>query len=260
MAGLHDVDETTPGGSESPTLGDNELRNLKSKIKEFADIEHNLDGAHEILTGSFTQRPAAGHPGRPFILTVAGVAEEIQYDTGSAWKTITRNQIIDEGTDDLAIHKAATTIDHPDGSVKENKIAVGNIKRKHLDGSTSNASIAALVNGSSADTLHNHAALGVADGSITEAKLADSAVSGNKIKKSIASSGAVGLTSLTTWVIPIGVYNMITTGAVVSLQLNVSGTWYTSIANFAGFVISDGINVRLYNASLDTANIYYHKF
>lgn len=157
MAGLDDINPTNPAGNETPTLGDNRIRALAAKIIEAFGIEHALAGEHTFLVGSAAQRPAAGHEGRFFILTAAGVAVELQYDTGSAWVNITSNQTTTGQSEDLAAHIAANPIDHPDDSVTSAKILAGNILAKHLDAASGNASIAALVDGSNADALHIHA-------------------------------------------------------------------------------------------------------
>lgn len=157
MAGLDDINPTDPAGTETPTLGDNRIRALAAKTIEAFALEHALAGEHTFLIGSAAQRPAAGHAGRFFILTAAGVAVELQYDTGSAWVTLTSNQAIIDQDGDLATHIAANPIDHPDDSVTAAKILAGAILAKHLDATSGNASIAALVNGSNADAFHVHA-------------------------------------------------------------------------------------------------------
>lgn len=102
MAGLNDVDETTPAGTASAKEGDNQLRALKAKLKEFAGVEHHYDGAHKIPSGSAAVRPAAGKAGRLYILETPSLEDELQRDTGSAWETITRNQDVIELVDHIA--------------------------------------------------------------------------------------------------------------------------------------------------------------
>jgi hypothetical protein len=157
MAGLDDINPNDPAGNETPTLGDNRIRALAAKIIEAFEVEHNLAGPHTILVGSSAQRPAAGYAGRIYILTAAGVAVELQYDTGSAWVSLTSNQTIIDYAAGLAVHIAASPIDHPNGSVTQIKIAPSAILKKHLDGSGDNTTLENLVNGGNADTFHVHA-------------------------------------------------------------------------------------------------------
>ena len=157
MAGLDDINPNDPAGTESPTLGDNRIRALAAKLIEAFEVEHALAGPHAILVGSSAQRPAAGYAGRFFILTAAGVAVELQYDTGSTWVFLTSNQAVIDYVSGLVAHIAANPIDHPNGSVTQIKIAQGAILKKHLDGSGDNTTLENLVNGGNADFLHVHA-------------------------------------------------------------------------------------------------------
>ncbi|MCK4786539.1 MAG: hypothetical protein KAV87_22460 [Desulfobacteraceae bacterium] len=154
--GLGDLDPTTPAGNSLLSLGDDAIRIITAKLIEFAAIEHALTGEHTFGVGPVSSRPAAGFKGRVYILTVASVAAELQYDTGAAWVTITSNQAVINYATGLASHINATTIDHPDGSVTNAKIIAGAILKRHLMGGTSADSIAALVNGGNADLLHSH--------------------------------------------------------------------------------------------------------
>jgi hypothetical protein len=156
MSGLNDLNVNYPAASQTPTLGDDYIRALTAKLKEWAAIEHSLAGPHTLLHGVLASRPAYGNSGRIYILEVAGVAREIQMDTGSAWVTLTSNQTLVTYVADLATHIAASPIDHPSSSVTSAKIAWGAILAKHLDSSGSASSIAALVNGGDADALHEH--------------------------------------------------------------------------------------------------------
>jgi hypothetical protein len=157
MAALNDISASDPAGTETPTLGDNRIRAVVAKLKEWAAIEHNLAGPHTILVGSLANRPAAGYTGRFYILTTTGLSTELQYDTGAAWVTLTSLGNITSLVANLATHIAANPVDHPTASVTSAKIADGNIKKRHLDGGTDNTSIAALVEAGSADALHGHA-------------------------------------------------------------------------------------------------------
>lgn len=156
MAGLEDLNPASPDGKDLLSGGDNAIRLIIAKLIEFAEVEHALTGEHMFGSGSIAQRPAAGFSGRLYILIVAGVAAELQYDDGSDWITLTSNQTLIDYASSLATHATASVLDHPDGSVTLAKIAAGSIVKKHLMGGLSIASIAALVDGSNADSLHVH--------------------------------------------------------------------------------------------------------
>ena len=156
MAGLDDINPNDPAGTETPTLGDNRIRALAAKTIEAVDVEHSLAGPHAFLVGSAAQRPAAGYAGRLYILAAAGVAVELQYDTGATWINLTSNQTSEDVVADLAAHIAANPIDHPDESITHIKIAQGAILKKHLDSSGDTTALELLVNGENADPLHIH--------------------------------------------------------------------------------------------------------
>ena len=177
MAGLDDLNPNTPLGLATPTEGDNELRAIKSKVREFAGVEHALDGKHKFPVVAVL--PAFGTAGRLVVKTTIGVADELWYDTGTAWVKITSNQDVITYTSSFGLltHKTANPIDHPDNSITYLKILAGEIRHKHLGGGTSDASIAALVNALNADALHTHSTAGIEDGSITLEKLSVAAIS-----------------------------------------------------------------------------------
>jgi hypothetical protein len=158
MAGLDDLSSANPPGTETPTSGDDRIRALTAKLIYFANIAHHLAGEHKFARGPLASRPAAGHSGDFYILEVSGLLAALQYDTGTAWVTLTSLNEIGDVISDLATHIAANPIDHPDASVTATKILQGAILKKHLEGggSTDTASIAALVNAGSADALHHH--------------------------------------------------------------------------------------------------------
>jgi len=156
MAGLDDLDVNQPAGLETPTFGDNRIRAIIAKLKEWAVIEHSLAGPHAILSGDISSRPAAGNVGRFYVLAVPGISKEIQRDTGTAWETITSNENLLEVIVGLAAHIASTTLDHPTGSVTSAKIGLGAVLAYHLNSGLAGTSIAALVSAGSADALHTH--------------------------------------------------------------------------------------------------------
>jgi hypothetical protein len=175
MAGLNDLIATNPPGTETPTLGDDRIRALTAKLIEWAAIEHSLAGPHTFLHGVLSSRPAYGNSGRIYILEVAGVAREIQMDTGAAWVSITSNQALVAVIAGLAAHLIASPLDHPSSSVTSAKIAAGAILKNHLASGLAATTIAALVSGGSADALHTHPAYDyvATPGLITPAGLTD---------------------------------------------------------------------------------------
>ena len=156
MAGLDDINAALPPGTETPTYGPNRIRALEAKTIEFAAVEHALAGPHQFLVGPLASRPAAGYKGRFYIITTTGLADDLQYDTGSAWVSLTNGPLIDSIVAAILAHRIAAIIDHPDLSVTSIKIALGAILKKHLDGTNDNTNISALVDGGSADALHGH--------------------------------------------------------------------------------------------------------
>ena len=156
MSGLNDISSANPSGKEAPHLGDDRIRQLIAKLIEFAAVAHTLAGKHKFGRGPLSSRPTYGNSGDLYILEVAGLLAELQYDTGTAWVTLTSRNDIAAFLLSLATHQAATTIDHPANSVIGSKIAAGALQKRHFDGGTDVTSVATLVNGSSADSLHVH--------------------------------------------------------------------------------------------------------
>ena len=260
MAGLDDVDETKPTGNDSLKLGDDYIRALIAKIKEFADKEHTLSGSHSFSIGSTAQRDLAGSAGRIYILTTPNVQDELQYDNGAIWKTITKNQIIVDNATIVSTHIAASPIDHPDNSINGNKLQVGIITKKHLDGSTDVTSLKPLVNYGDGDPFHTHGTTGIRGNSISTAKIQDEAVTGDKISKNTVNSALINITD--TWTPNKGIYTLLPKD-LISIELFISGTFQESL-DFntpIGSMYFDGINMRVKNKSgMGSVAIYYHKF
>ena len=169
MATLDDISASNPAGSETPTLGDNRIRALADAIINSFGEEHHLDGEHKIGVGTLAERPAAGHEGRFWILTVVGLNADLQYDTGSAWVTLTSLNSIASIVEDLATHIASNPIDHAAQSITHVAIKSGDIRKKHfIAASTDPASVANLVNGGNADTLHVHTAVSLGAQQVVE--------------------------------------------------------------------------------------------
>jgi hypothetical protein len=156
MAGLDDLDPSSPAGNALLSGGAAEIRLVITKLIEAYTAEHAGAGPHTIPAGPIAARPSPSYGGRFYILTVAGVAAELQYDTGSAWVTLTTNQSMINYADNLSNHLSASVIDHPDESVTSAKIKAGDIVKKHLMGGVNTDSLALLVNGGDANPLHTH--------------------------------------------------------------------------------------------------------
>jgi hypothetical protein len=157
MAGLNDLDPTNPDNKDLLSQGALNIRLVITKLIEFAQVEHALSGEHTLPRGTIAARPAVGNAGRLYILEVVGVAKELQFDTGTAWVTLTSNQAVLDYATALSTHQTATVLDHPNSSVTAAKIKAGAILKKHLDGGSDLDSLAVLVNGSNADAFHEHA-------------------------------------------------------------------------------------------------------
>jgi len=172
MAGLESLTGDDPSGSESPTQGDNRIRELTQKTKESMSKEHTLSGIHAILSGTSTARPAAGNKGRLYILENPSVAKELQYDNGSSWETITKNQTVIDQIATLSAHISSNPADHADGSIKSKHLATGILAKKHFSNlpsfANNNDSVVKLIDGSELDsTWHTHPEPTSASGMVT---------------------------------------------------------------------------------------------
>lgn len=171
MAGLEDIASGVPQDGENASLGAGRMRTLTDKTKETINLEHQLAGEHKIPNGNLSLRPSAGHSGRLFISTAAE-EPDLQYDNGTQWVNLTSNNELNTVSDDLAAHKTASTIDHPDGSVKTTKLAdkcvtsdklsPGTVVKRHIDADLDgkqegDATLKPLINGSEIDSSwHSH--------------------------------------------------------------------------------------------------------
>lgn len=159
MAGLESLTGNDPAGSESPILGDNRIRELTQKTKESISKEHTLSGIHAFLSGNAASRPAAGNAGRFYVLVESGVAKELQYDTGSSWESITKNQDIINQIANFTTHKNSNPMDHINGSIRRDHLETGILVKKHF-GTTfanNNDSVVNLINGSElSSSWHTH--------------------------------------------------------------------------------------------------------
>lgn len=176
MAGLNDLNENTPNGLASPTQGDDELRAIKAKVKEYAAAEHSYNGRHKFPTVSVL--PANdGDSRRLVIKTTIGQPDELYYDNGTTWVKITSNADIADAVADLLAHQNSNPIDHADASITSAKYAPfsvdtaalknGAILCRHFDAAQAafDDSTAPLVNGSDLDaTWHTHSQYAVSGG------------------------------------------------------------------------------------------------
>lgn len=176
MAGLNDLDASTPAGSSTPTQGDDELRAIKAKVKEYAAIEHAYDGKHKFP--KYVTLPANDANSRRVVIkdnSGTGKADELYYDNGSSWIKITTNQDVVDMADDLTAHETLADLTqvggHAAGSVKAATIAASAIVKKHVMGGGDTGSIADVFNGSTnGDNWHTHP-LNVPYGSIESVQL-----------------------------------------------------------------------------------------
>lgn len=261
MSGLNDLNESTPEGVALVAFGDNEIRAVKAKIKEFANVEHDYNGAHKIPKGSTAERPS-GVAGRLYILQTGGREDEIQYydEESVSWKKVTKNQEIVDYADDLLTHQTAALIDHPDNSITTAKIKKKNIVKKHLDDSDDMTTLENLVNGSNADTFHVHDSDGIANGAITTNKISADSVTGNKLSKDVASDGVQVVAISAEWIPSEGVYGMVDLNGKMQLVLKVGGTWRAGTAIGSLFMYFDGVNMKITNDGSGSCDIYYQKF
>lgn len=159
MAGLESLTGDDPAGAESPTQGDNRIRELTQKAKESMSKEHTLSGIHAIMSGTATARPAAGNKGRFYVLIETGVEKELQYDNGSSWESITKNEDVVGQIADFVAHTSSNPIDHAASSVLHTHLISGILKKKHFDStqSSNNESVSGLIDGSELDSSwHTH--------------------------------------------------------------------------------------------------------
>lgn len=159
MAGLESLTGDDPSGNESQTQGDDRIRELTQKVKVSVSKEHTLSGIHTILSGSSVHRPPYGNKGRFYILETNRVATELQYDTGSAWVTITKNQEVIDDIANLVSHQESNPIDHAEGSITRDILATGILAKKHFGQSfaNDNNTVKPLIDGSELDsTWHTH--------------------------------------------------------------------------------------------------------
>lgn len=212
MSGLNDLNENTPNGLASPTQGDDELRAIKAKVKEYASAEHSYNGRHKFPTVSVLPSNDADSR-RLVIKTTIGQPDELYYDNGTTWVKITSNSDIADVVADLLAHQTSNPIDHTDASITSAKYAPfsvdtpalknGAILCRHFDAAqaASDDSTAPLVNGSDLDaTWHTHSQYAVSGGinflsSILSAASGSGDIGWTTINANSLSGGAIPVTA-----------------------------------------------------------------
>jgi hypothetical protein len=82
-----------------------------------------------------------------------------------------------------------------------------------------------------------------------------------KLKLTTGTYGSQSIAGGGTWVVPVGIYQMVGTASGVFYVEVYSGSgWIRASSSLGGAVISDGSNVRVRNNSSDTRTIHYRKF
>ena len=104
----------------------------------------------------------------------------------------------------------------------------------------------------------------ITDANVTTAKLATGAATGEKLSKTIVSSGSQALATETNWTPSAGVYMLTQTAvssASVGIGLYVSGTWRYGNDGVNGLSYFDGTNQRVRNSdALISTTVYYQTF
>lgn len=247
MSNLTTLDPMLPIGSDTASIRISETR---QKLLASFGVEHALDGKHKMPKVS-TLPANDTNSQRLVIKSTTGVADELWYDDGTTWTKITSNQAIIDYVNSLTSHKTVEPIDHPDSSITYMKIALGAIRKKHLDSTTETTSIAALVNTANADALHKHSTSGIENNAITVSKLAI---------PTIASNGTQTIAMGGNWIPGAGIYNMsygLANAGTVICELLSGGVWYQTIITSGWF---DGTNMRLRETGTGTGKIYWQKF
>ena len=86
MAGLESLNPNAPVDSDPVSLGDDAIRETRSKTITTVGVEHYLDGPHKLPSGTTSARPAAGRSGRVYFNTDS---KSTEYDDGTAWQGYT---------------------------------------------------------------------------------------------------------------------------------------------------------------------------
>jgi hypothetical protein len=79
-----------------------------------------------------------------------------------------------------------------------------------------------------------------------------------KLKLTTSTYGSQNIVSKGTWVVPVGIYQMIETLPNIYIEVYTGSEWVGQ--SHLGAVISDGANVRIYNDYSSTETVHYRKF
>lgn len=104
MALLNDLDETEPTLSRDPREGDNHIRQVKDKVKAWADVEHDKGtGWHKIYTNAATPTPAiVGH-----LWLRSTDSELFAYISGGVYTKLTSKAEVTQAQADITALEAA---------------------------------------------------------------------------------------------------------------------------------------------------------
>lgn len=249
----NDFDRNDPTGSQTPALGDNSIRDIKARVQDWANAEHDGGtGYHKLYRGSnlaTIPTPIAGQ-----IAIQAGTYDELYGYSGTAWNKLTTNQTVADNATNLTTHinynDSTTGLNHPDASVTTQKIKASAIVTKHVMGGTSTASIADVFNGSAnGNNYHTHSTGAAADGSITRAKLANTSPGDYIVYTWGGHNVAVGVSYVK--------YNEVMVGQAGGIRVYFSLTGNYSNTTIYGKVYKNGTSVGAEHTHTGTGSATY---
>ena len=219
--------EAIPAGTDSPTAGDDNMRDMKLEGRQRLDQEHVW--LNTASTGETIHREGSARvyfDNTEPTLRPDGVTSLDVNDDGRIW--------IDKDNDNLLKVWDGTALAFEDVTVSPpGDMTVGGDLGVSGDINVTN----------SVD--------------ITDALTVDGALTFNND----VTSGSQSIAALASWTPTKGVYNILTSDASIKLKIRVGGTWYESDESVNGLVIFDGTYTQLYNKNAANAyTVYYHKF
>ena len=119
----------------------------------------------------------------------------------------------------------------------------------HTDGVTSaiQTQLDAKINSADSDTID------------TNQIVADAVLVSSKVDKTIGSTGSEAIAAGSSWVIPVGFYNMVAaTAGVLDFNIQISSVWY-GVEEVGGLVWSDGTNMRIFNNDSVSRTVRWQK-
>jgi hypothetical protein len=81
-----------------------------------------------------------------------------------------------------------------------------------------------------------------------------------KLKLTTSTLGSQSIDAKSSWVVPVGIYQMALSDSSTYIEVNYGSGWVGSGSSYIGAVISDGSNVRINNTYATAITIYYRKF